>query len=275
MYYLMQQRLLHLNKIRCQWAFFMAEIMTDNIYEIYEKPYKSPPDIINMLINKGLIVTDTTAARIFLENINYYRFKIYLRPFYNDSTKNYHPNSCFNNGVDLYRFDEDLRNLLFSIISKLEIKLRTRLDQKITSFTGNPFWYLDNTLFLNRSSVDNCLLKLASEFHRSKDEFSNHFKEKYINNSENHNYKQLPPFWMLAELATFGNILTLYKEIDKEKFNSRGIPNQLDTLAKEFGANNIKTLNSWLGCIRDVRNRCAHHSRIWNSNYRNPSGINQ
>ena len=49
----------------------------------------------------------------------------------------------------------------------------------------------------------------------------------------------------------------------------------LDKLSREFGAKNLKELNSWLKLIRDVRNRVAHHSRVWNCNYREPNGIRQ
>ena len=55
----------------------------------------------------------------------------------------------------------------------------------------------------------------------------------------------------------------------------RLIKNGLDELSKKFGAKNLKELNSWLKLIRDIRNRVAHHSRVWNCNYREPNGIRQ
>ena len=36
------------------------------------------------------------------------------------------------------------------------------------------------------------------------------------------------------------------------------------TIANRLDINNPKVLESWLRGISDLRNRCAHHSRIWN-----------
>ena len=47
-----------------------------------------------------------------------------------------------------------------------------------------------------------------------------------------------------------------------------------DNLAKEFGAKDYKVLVNWIRCIRDVRNRCAHHSRLWNAKLSIPSDLN-
>ncbi|MBP8173786.1 MAG: Abi family protein [Aeromonadaceae bacterium] len=89
-----------------------------------------------MLKSKGLVVHNDTAAADFLSNINFYRFKIYLRPYYDIASKTYPRGATFDNGVEIYRFDEEIRKILFSIISKIEIKLRTKLDQTITSYTN-------------------------------------------------------------------------------------------------------------------------------------------
>lgn len=242
-------------------------------YTLYDKPYKSPAEIVEMLSRKGLTIEDEKIAIEFLSNINFYRFKIYLHPFYDTSSKTYIKSSKFDSGIEIYRFDEELRKILFSIISKIEVKLRSRLDQVITSHTKNPFWYLDDNLFEENkiNTIEGIRIKIASEFQRSRDNFSNHFKEKYYNNS-NCNYKQLPPFWLASELTTLGNIASTYQAIKKSEFG-QAPNNKLDCLAKEFGASNLKELNNWITCIRDLRNRCAHHSRVWNSNYRNPEGI--
>ncbi len=243
-------------------------------YSLYQKPYVSPTDLIGHMQSKGLIINDLSKAIDFLQNINYYRFKIYLTPFWEHTNTQYKQGSSFENGVELYRFDDHLRNILFSIIGRLEIKLRSRLDQIVTEKTSNPFWYLDNQLFTTNKigQINGLRTQLATSFQNSRDEFSLHFQKNYFNNT-NHAFKQLPPFWVIAELTTFGNILALYKAIDKNKFKGPGNTNHLDSLSHEFGAKNLKELNNWLDLVRDVRNRCAHHSRVWNCNYREPSRV--
>lgn len=216
-----------------------------------------------------MAIPDHNLALKTLQNISYFRFKIYLTPFYDVTAGRYEPGASFSSGVDVYRFDEELRGFLFSVISRIEIKLRTKIDQVVTNYTGDPFWYLDDSLFTK--DLNFVRAGLASQFQQSKIPFAVHFKSNYYN-STNPDFKQLPPFWTVSELMTFGNIKSIYSSLDKTKFGTAP-NNKLDGLAKEFGAKNLKTINNWINLIRDVRNVCAHHNRAWNSNYREPAEI--
>lgn len=253
-------------------GFFLSIARWVMSYQIYGKPYKSPSDLVTHLANKGLVIADPQAAESLLGLISYYRFKIYLLPFIDGATGQYLQGTTIENGIDLYRFDDTLRDMLFSIIGRLEIKLRSRLDHVVAAHTQNPFWYLDDNLFSNEAAINRARAQFASSFQESKAEFSIHYKSRYYNDI-NPNFKQLPPFWVIAELATFGNIQAIYGAINKSHFNGMQNSNALDSLAHEFGAKNLKELNNWMKLIRDVRNRCAHHSRVWNCNYREPSTI--
>lgn len=244
-------------------------------YTLYSKPYKSPADLVVDQISKGLDVPANQQALAVetLTNINYYRFKIYLVPLIDPATDRYKSGASFKDALDLYRFDEELRTLLFSVIARIEVKLRTRLDQTVTAHLNDPFWYLDDANFSPKGRLDHAINsvrnKISASFQQSKAEFAQHYMGKYYND-KNSAYKQLPPFWMAAELATFGDILVLYKILDKSRFTLPAGKNALDHLAREFGAVNLHELNKWLILVRDVRNRCAHHSRTWNCNYPQP-----
>lgn len=238
-------------------------------YIEYQKPYLDPAGLIPFLQAKGLEIPDPYNAQKTLENINYFRFKIYLWPFFDEINSCYQAGSTFENGLEIYRFDEELRNFLFAIVGRIEIKLRTRIDQVVTEHTGNPFWYLDDSLF--QGNINSVRSALAAQFQGSKIPFAIHFKSTYYNKT-NADFKQLPPFWTISELATFGNIKMIYESLKKSLFGAAP-NNKLDLLSKEFGARNLKTLNNWITLIRDVRNVCAHHNRAWNGNYREPTDI--
>ena len=244
------------------------------MYSLYTKPYKNPTDLITKLKSQNLTVLDEPKANIVLSKINYFRFKIYLRPFLDITTKQFRVNSTFEDAYEIYSFDEELKNILFSIISQIEINLRTKLDQYITAYTNNPFWYLGNKFFADKNKIFNTKVSLKNEFLRSQDDFTIHYKENYINDICN-DFKEMPPFWIISELSTFGNILAIFDTFDKKPFALPHNKNLLDELSQDFGAKNLKELNSWLKLIRDVRNRVAHHSRVWNCNYREPHGIRQ
>ncbi|QEN04081.1 Abi family protein [Thiospirochaeta perfilievii] len=239
--------------------------------KIYDKPYKSAKQLVDFLLDYKLNISNHESAESFLSKINYHRFKIYLKPLWDKNNNCYNSDYTFEDAIELYRFDDELRDLLFTIIGRIEIKLRTRLDHTISNYTNDPFWYLNDKWF-NKNSAYRFRSKLNSNFLQSQDSDSLHFKNNYIND-KNANYKNLPPFWAIIELSTFGTMMDIFKALNKDEFKFSGKENALDTLSKEFGANNLKVLNSWIVSIRDIRNKCAHHARLWNSNLREPSSI--
>lgn len=90
---------------------------------------------------------------------------------------------------------------------------------------------------------------MQNEIEKTSEVFIRHYKANY-NQPEN------PPAWMILELASFGQISTLYK-------NLRGNNQSKRAVAKHFGVAET-VLESWLECLAYVRNSCAHHMRLWN-----------
>lgn len=245
-------------------------------YTPYTKPYQTPQQLITTLQSKNLIVQNVQDAEEVLSNINYYKFKIYLHPFLDPTIpKKYINGTKFEDALELYRFDDKLRDILFSIIGRIEIKLKTKLDKAISSFTNDIFWYLDPQYYkLKRLFEVNSLLnKLNNSFISSQEVYAEHYKANYYNDNSD-NYKALPPFWIISELMTLGDISKFYALLDIQKFNiPRPRSNKLEQLANEFGASSVSSLVSWVYAIRDIRNRCAHHSRLWNTIIREPGEI--
>ncbi|HBL6083081.1 TPA: Abi family protein, partial [Enterobacter hormaechei] len=106
---------------------------------LYSKPYRTPADLINDLKSKKLEFLDEAEAENTLSQISYYHFKIYLHPLLDPASpggKHYRKDEYFEYGVELYRFDEKLRVLLFGVIARLEVKLRSRLDHTLSAFSN-------------------------------------------------------------------------------------------------------------------------------------------
>lgn len=252
---------------RSHQAFFLSEKMP----VIYNKPFLDETQLLQFLKSKQLPILDEEKAKNILKNISYYRFKSYLHPFKDDKTKIFDGSKTFEDIEKLYRFDDELRDILFTIIGRIEIKLRSKLNYIVTKHTNDPFWYLNQNLFIDISKHNDLLLKINDSFFHCKDEYAVHYKNKYIND-KSQQYSNLPPFWIVAEVIMFGELYNIYKNINKSQFVLNG-KNLLDNLAKEFGAKNLAELNKWLIFIKVIRNRCAHHSRVWNTNYFAPNGI--
>ncbi|HEF8773107.1 Abi family protein [Providencia manganoxydans] len=243
-------------------------------YVLSSKPYKTSQSLIRDLKNKNLSFHDEQAAENLLNQISYYHFKIYLHPLLDTSIPNnklYKANTFFEDGIQLYRFDEELRSLLFKVIARIEVKLRSRLDHTMSSLNSDPFWYLDNQYFYCAKTIDQTRDRISLDFNRENELYAKNFREKYYND-RHHKYKNLPPFWISSELISLGQIYRIYDSINFQI--SARYPNVLNKLAAEFGAPNYKVLVNWIQCIRNVRNRCAHHSRVWNAKLTAPSKIN-
>ena len=241
----------------------------------YLKSYVSPHDLVNThLINKGLGFSASFSqvqAEAFLSKVSWFRFKSYLFPYLNSATKLYNPGTTFFQGIELYYFDCELRELCNKYILRIEVKARSIFNEIVTNFTNDSFWYLNDDYFLNpEQEIYNERNKIVKHLKQSKTEFAEHYKQHYI--SPKNPFRKCPPFWMAVELMTFDSLLRIVDAMDQTKFN-RGGKNYLDEVSTQIGAASFKELKSWLNALKELRNRCSHSNRTWNSNYRLPSGF--
>lgn len=87
-----------------------------------------------MLKNRGLLFDDEQAAVECLKIISYFRLANYWKPMESDKVNHvFKPKSKFENVVTLYNFDKELRTLIFSAIQSIEIALRTKVIQIVSS----------------------------------------------------------------------------------------------------------------------------------------------
>lgn len=219
----------------------------------YEKEALTIDEHIDLLIERGLEVADRNEARHYLNHISYYRLAGYWWPMQADKeTHQFKENSRFSDVILLYNFDRELRILLFDVIEKIEISLRTKLIYHL-SHEIDPWWFENSAHFNNSKELIKTLTKIEEEIGRSKDTFIKEHKKKYNDDG------RFPPAWKTLELTSFGALSKLYGNL-KHTITSK------DMIASEFGAVNHTYLPSWLQSIAQIRNYCAHHSRLWNKN---------
>ncbi|MFN3882774.1 MAG: Abi family protein [Nitrincola lacisaponensis] len=247
----------------------------------YNKPWLSYAEQLNILKSRGLIVTDDSKALEYLQRIGYYRLSGYWFPFRQRSElccilpsnwtgkklKNHRighialdefkPGSCFQNAVELYVFDKQLRLLVMDALERIEVAFRVDISHTLGRY--GPFSYLEpERLFQDFAQAINqktgitdhqvWLQKQAQMINRSKEEFIRHNKEKY----------GLPlPIWIACEVWDFGTLSTLYDGMSQQ---------DQDEISSRYGISNGRVLASWLRSLNYLRNVCAHHSRLWNRN---------
>jgi abortive infection bacteriophage resistance protein len=216
----------------------------------YNKPPLNPDQQVQRLLNKGLVVSDTAAAAEYLALTNYIRFAEYARHTVGEDDA-YIVGTQFDSIRRLIEFDSTLRNILIQAIERIEIAYRTALCLDASLRTGDPFWYLNRSNFKNQEQLEESLgilkaeLAKASAPHRSLVRF---YKDTYGDD--------YPPAWALLEVATF-------------TFWSYICQNLADPAIKNAVADRLgclpKHLHGWIASMVALRNKCAHHSRVWNS----------
>jgi len=219
---------------------------------IYSKTPLDYNSIIEMMKSRGLIIADEQKAINYLKVISYFRLANYLRPMEKDKeTHLYKPNSYFDNAIDLYYFDKELRSIIFSAVQSIEIALRFKMIHHISLKYG-AFWYMDASLFKDDNIFHQCLTLMKQELARSKEDFITEHKAKYTE-------PDMPPVWKTLEVTSFGTLSKLFCNLKDNSVKK--------IIAREFNLPQHLILESWVKCAVNLRNCLAHHARVWNRNY--------
>jgi abortive infection bacteriophage resistance protein len=224
------------------------------------KPATSIPDQILLLKQRGMLFHDEALAAGFLANVSYYRLKGYWWDMQADRSRHtFLPKTFFEEIVDRYNFDRDLRLIVFDAIERIEVALRTRMVNILSQQYGG-LWYLDHRLFESttitgkpgaRTIHQNLLDELFKEFNRSQEVFIKDQRQRYPNHDAD--------AWKIMEVASMGTLSKLYKTLRHQ------LPEKA-LIAHGMGLRLHNELSSWLEAISYVRNIAAHHSRLWSRN---------
>ena len=225
----------------------------------YSKKPLTVDEQIDRLEQRGLNFSNKKLAKNYLQNISYYRLRAYTYPFQDNKDPDadhefFRDNIDFNDIIDLYVSDRRLRNLVFNELEKIEVAIRTQLSLVYSNNAKDPFWYLDRRWFSRASDDDfgNMIDDVTSDVNRSNEDFIKHYKAKY-------DTPEMPPTWMSLEVVSFGTLSWMYKLLNKSPEKKQ--------IALAFGIGNDEVFANWLHAFSNLRNCCAHHSRIWNRRF--------
>jgi abortive infection bacteriophage resistance protein len=168
----------------------------------------------------------------------------------------------FETVFDLYLFDKKLRQLMLDAIERIEVHVRSVIAHEVGYH--DPLAY-QNVDFINPSQVQGHkdrqgrARNIWAEWLKRQDEQVRRSREDCIEWHRRSN--KAIPVWAVVEAWDFGT-LSKYFEILKRSHQNR--------ISKRLGVQNPMVLKSWLQEINTLRNRCAHHVRIWNQVSTNP-----
>ena len=253
----------------------------------FTKQAKSNQDHLQTWQDRGLIIPDLARADRYLSFIGYYRLSAYTIPFQQIVTTpstvlhQFKTNTTFDDVLNLYIFDRELRLLIMDAIERIEVAIRAQICNVLCHLSNDAFWYTDEQHFNYGyahmrllASIERQLLDEKSRLERDekaidqrksvsqadkdalkdkvrKENFLRHYLSKYDS-------PKLPPSWMMIEMLTWGELSHLYVGLKSTQAKKQ--------IAQNLGIH-AEVLESWLKTLNDVRNICAHHSRLWNKEH--------
>lgn len=218
----------------------------------YSKQPLDYSEILDLLESRGLIIRDRNKAIECLKVVSYFRLDNYFHPMESDKVQHiFKPGSTFDNAMDLYRFDCDLRELIFTAIQAVEIALRSKMIHHISLQYG-AFWFTDVSLFRDANIHHKCMEQIRQELKRTREEF-------IIEHSAKYSEPEFPPVWKTLEVTSFGTLSKLFCNFADNKIKKR--------IAREFNLPQHLVLESWIKSAVVLRNYLAHHSRVWNRKF--------
>lgn len=109
------------------------------------KPAKTIDQMIALMSERGLVITDEAELRQVLFDCNYYRLSGYFRSFQVNPAagdNRYRPGTRDVDFLVPYAMDEKLRNIILKGTAKVELTLRSRIAYLLAS-DGNAYTYMD------------------------------------------------------------------------------------------------------------------------------------
>jgi abortive infection bacteriophage resistance protein len=202
-----------------------------------------------LLRERGMEIPDVDAAVHHLRHLNYYRLSAYWLPFEADhATHRFKRGTSFQDVLNLYNFDRELRLMVLNAIERVEVSVRCQWAYQMAHAPEHgPHAHLDKALAQNEGEWEELIRKTTKEVKRSKETFIKHLTNKYE--------ECLPPIWAVCEVMSLGLLSRWYA-------NLRPMPTRR-AIADTYDVDE-KLLASWLHHLSTIRNICAHHSRLWN-----------
>lgn len=226
------------------------------------KPFKSVDDQIAILQDRGMEICDDEFARRALREIGYYRLSGYSYPYRAVQAEtgllsdNFIEGTTIEKAVKLYRFDQELRAVTGLQLAKIEIVLRVMISHELGRVDpyihlsphklGKKAW--DKVNVRPTEQYSEWLDKYSLSVVRSNEDSVIHYKKKY---------DAILPVWVAVHVLDWGGLRLLYGFARDEQ--RKAIAQQLNISESQ--------LSSWLHCLNEVRNVCAHHGRLYSRTF--------
>ena len=232
----------------------------------YDKPALSLEELVDRLCDRGLEIPDRDRAIRYLRHLGYFRLSPYTIPFQRGQPDHvFRDGSSFDDVLDLYVFDRNLRLLVMDALERVEVAVRAALTDHMCITYDDPHWYVDSRHFDNHRRHEGLLMIVrdaSDQRLKGSPEQEGLRSEGVVYRSALEHYlltygePELPPSWLMVEALTLGQLTSLIGNLVVRADRT--------AIARRLGLTE-PVLMSWLRTYVRVRNICAHHGRLWNS----------
>lgn len=225
--------------------------------------FRYPKQILNIeqqiqsYIDAEMEINSRDEVENALRTIGYYRLRGYVFQVYDNDTKKYTPGTKFEDILKIYYFDQKLSNMIFSMLSKIEVALRARMVDALL-IHKDALILQDSSIFQVKNIYWKNMSAIASEIARSNDVFIKH-------NFERHEGEI--PVWAVVEVISFGTLSKIIKNLrtgENSVYSALADNYRYTTKKGNLVRPAKKMFTSWVHSVTVLRNMCAHNSRIYN-----------
>lgn len=223
------------------------------------KEFKTIEEQIDILRSRGLKIEDEKRAADFLLCNNYYRISGYSLTLRKNDV--FASTATFQNIMDIYNFDRELRNLLLKFLEIIEVKFKSIFAYEFSKMYGAE-GYLNEQNFVDAGKYKK-VLKKVEEQRDSRLPHEAYLKHFIIDLQDN------VPLWAIVDVLTISDISQLYAISGKEV---------RDAVADDFGLTGNKrasVLGEFMHSMTIIRNLCAHDSRLFNRLFERKPSLNK
>ena len=224
-----------------------------------DKNFKSIDEQLEILRSRGLSIKDDKEAKEFLLHNNYYRISGYSLTMRKNDV--FSKNATFQNIIDIYDFDHELRHILLKYIEIIEVTFKSIYAYEFTKIHG-PTGYLDSSFFSDVSRHKDILQK--SESQKKKRLPHEAYLKHFVGD-----LNQDVPLWAYVDLLTIADISILYSIT--EKSIKKAVANQFSLSISKGDS----ILGQFMHSMTIIRNLCAHGSRLYNRLFEQKPSLNK
>ena len=216
------------------------------------KTFKTIEEQLQILKEKGLVITNEEKTKEILIRENYFFLVGYRHLFLNPDKKNYINGTTFEEIHALFCFDRQFRNILFKNFLIVENNIKSIISYQLSKKYGyKEDEYLKPASFSNDPDKFNQINDVINKVKRQvrsnclKHSATSHYVNKY----------GYIPLWILVKVLSFGLVADVYgilKHPDQEAIASYY---ELD----------VNELEKYLTILSNYRNLCAHEDIVYNN----------